>query len=220
MGERRDVDLDHLQLAGELRLGEFSPQPKTRIVDEDLDRDTLVAKEVEDLFRCFTTTEIGSKDVHFDVVFAFDLAGGCLECVGVAGGKHQIESFAGEHLRYLQPNPAGAASDKHRLPRSSVPSCGHDWKLEGHSLRQNYLAAEVSDLARCSQLIRGFVLANFDSYSRVAQVVEQVTVNHRVGGSSPSSGAVFSGFHEIQERALHFQERPFFLLVEAGFYFC
>jgi hypothetical protein len=33
-------------------------------------------------------------------------------------------------------------------------------------------------------------VANFDSYSRVAQVVEQVTVNHRVGGSSPSSGAV------------------------------
>src|SRR3989442_7571213 len=26
--------------------------------------------------------------------------------------------------------------------------------------------------------------------SRVAQLVEQVTVNHRVGGSSPSSGAV------------------------------
>src|SRR6185295_13560563 len=29
-----------------------------------------------------------------------------------------------------------------------------------------------------------------DASSRVAQVVEQVTVNHRVGGSSPSSGAV------------------------------
>src|SRR4051794_28867211 len=26
-------------------------------------------------------------------------------------------------------------------------------------------------------------------FSRVAQLVEQVTVNHRVGGSSPSSGA-------------------------------
>src|ERR1700674_923976 len=36
-------------------------------------------------------------------------------------------------------------------------------------------------------------MANFYSYSRVAQVVEQVTVNHRVGGSSPSSGAVRKG---------------------------
>src|SRR3954462_5201532 len=40
------------------------------------------------------------------------------------------------------------------------------------------------------RLIRGYSPANFRSYSRVAQVVEQVTVNHRVGGSSPSSGAV------------------------------
>src|SRR5216117_153770 len=39
-------------------------------------------------------------------------------------------------------------------------------------------------------LIRSLWLAIFHSYSRVAQVVEQVTVNHRVGGSSPSSGAV------------------------------
>src|SRR3954471_8062070 len=41
-----------------------------------------------------------------------------------------------------------------------------------------------------ARLIRECCLANFRSYSRVAQVVEQVTVNHRVGGSSPSSGAV------------------------------
>jgi hypothetical protein len=41
------------------------------------------------------------------------------------------------------------------------------------------------------RLIPGFAVANFRSYSRVAQVVEQVTVNHRVGGSSPSSGAVY-----------------------------
>ena len=31
--------------------------------------------------------------------------------------------------------------------------------------------------------------STFRAHSRVAQVVEQVTVNHRVGGSSPSSGA-------------------------------
>src|SRR3954471_12205028 len=46
------------------------------------------------------------------------------------------------------------------------------------------LAVEV---ARLIPMLRP---ANLRRYSRVAQVVEQVTVNHRVGGSSPSSGAV------------------------------
>ena len=34
--------------------------------------------------------------------------------------------------------------------------------------------------------------STFRAHSRVAQVVEQVTVNHRVGGSSPSSGAPYT----------------------------
>jgi hypothetical protein len=46
--------------------------------------------------------------------------------------------------------------------------------------------------------------AKLQSYSRVAQVVEQVTVNHRVGGSSPSSGAFFFDpkLHRLLKRAL------------------
>jgi hypothetical protein len=37
--------------------------------------------------------------------------------------------------------------------------------------------------------------------SRVAQLVEQVTVNHRVGGSSPSSGASLNLLWLVSERA-------------------
>jgi hypothetical protein len=46
-------------------------------------------------------------------------------------------------------------------------------------------------------LIRALRVASLRSYSRVAQVVEQVTVNHRVGGSSPSSGAVLG--HDLEK---------------------
>lgn len=33
-------------------------------------------------------------------------------------------------------------------------------------------------------------LSSFNKYSRVAQSVEQLAVNQRVGGSSPSAGAI------------------------------
>src|SRR5687767_8207766 len=44
-----------------------------------------------------------------------------------------------------------------------------------------------------ARLIRPYFPPRLRVHSRVAQVVEQVTVNHRVGGSSPSSGA----FHNL-----------------------
>ncbi len=40
--------------------------------------------------------------------------------------------------------------------------------------------------------------------SSVAQLVEQVAVNHRAGGSSPSGGANFSNFVSIYGKALSF----------------
>ena len=45
--------------------------------------------------------------------------------------------------------------------------------------------------------------ARHTEYSPVAQSVEQVTVNHRVGGSSPSGGA--------RKRKAYEYRRPFFL---------
>ena len=39
--------------------------------------------------------------------------------------------------------------------------------------------------------IRALLQAVVTDYSPVAQLVERVTVNHQVGGSSPSRGAIF-----------------------------
>src|SRR5688572_28556196 len=47
-----------------------------------------------------------------------------------------------------------------------------------------------AELSCVSRLTRFGGSSSFRAHSRVAQVVEQVTVNHRVGGSSPSSGAL------------------------------
>ena len=46
-------------------------------------------------------------------------------------------------------------------------------------------------------------------YSPVAQLVEQVAVNHLVGGSSPSRGANKSNDLRHQAKSLHFLEIPF-----------
>jgi hypothetical protein len=65
-------------------------------------------------------------------------------------------------------------------------------------------------------LIRTLRIASLHSYSRVAQVVEQVTVNHRVGGSSPSSGAVLKdhdGFNFVQTGTFE-RECPFCVFAE------
>src|ERR1700737_4456088 len=58
-------------------------------------------------------------------------------------------------------------------------------------------------------------MANLHSYSRVAQVVEQVTVNHRVGGSSPSSGAVITLVVIELETGASEWERPSCFLLDS-----
>src|SRR2546423_2230691 len=121
MRQGRDVDLNHLQLARELGLGELSAEAKAGVVNEDLDRDILVAEEIEDLLGRFASAEIGGEDVHFDVVFSLDLTGCCLERVTVAGDEDEIESFSGEDLRDLEPNAARAAGDETSFTRRAVP---------------------------------------------------------------------------------------------------
>lgn len=52
-------------------------------------------------------------------------------------------------------------------------------------------AVTVVQLARtsdCGSEGRGFKFHQSPLYSRIAQMVEQMTVNHRVVGSSPASG--------------------------------
>src|SRR5687767_12620116 len=62
-----------------------------------------------------------------------------------------------------------------------------------NTTERSYQCGKCAVAIHRARLIRPYSPPRLRVHSRVAQVVEQVTVNHRVGGSSPSSGA----FHNL-----------------------
>ncbi len=142
-------------------------------------------QEVEDRLRRIGSPQVGGEDLNSDVELPLDLTPGRLEGVALAGHEHEIESTASKNFRYLDSDSAGAASDEGGLALGAVSICAHDLKLAVPCYTWITWVSIDADW-----LIRTLQVASLLSYSRVAQVVEQVTVNHRVGGSSPSSGAV------------------------------
>lgn len=120
-----------------------------------------------------------------DAVFSLELAGRRLQGIALARHEYEIEPLPRENPGDLEPDAAGSAGDEGGLGLGAGSLCTHEWKVAVPGLGQNSRACAESD-----RLIQTVRVASLRSYSRVAQVVEQVTVNHRVGGSSPSSGAV------------------------------
>ena len=75
MSQRHNVHLNHLQLALDIGLGEFSTESEAGVVDENLNWNILIAQEIEERFRRLASAEVGGEDVHLHVVLAFDLTG-------------------------------------------------------------------------------------------------------------------------------------------------
>src|ERR1700686_1886761 len=129
MGQRGDVDLDHLQLALELRVRELPEESEPGVVDQHFDRNVLVVEEVKDRLRSIGSPQIGGEDLDPDAELSLDLTRCRLERIALAGHQHEIESIAGENFRDLDSYPAGAASDKGGLVLGAVSFWAHGLKL-------------------------------------------------------------------------------------------
>src|SRR5688500_2174235 len=109
VSERADVDLDHLQLAGELGLGKLASETEASVVDEHLDWNVLVVQKVEDLLGCFRAPQVSGENVCLDVEFSLELSGGRLERVTASRDESDVEALSRELLGDLQSDTAGAA---------------------------------------------------------------------------------------------------------------
>ena len=118
--ESCDVDLDHLQLAIEIRIHEFAAKSKAGIVDENFDRDVLVAQKIGDRLGRFLAAQVGCEDMGGDLEFALQLAGRRFESIPFSRDENDIEAVAGENFCELEPDSAGAAGDERGSSRRAV----------------------------------------------------------------------------------------------------
>src|SRR4051812_38991747 len=106
MRERGDVHLNHVELALELGVSEFSAECKAGVVDEGVDLDVLIEQKIEDRLRRIRNSQIGGEDVRFDVELSFELTRGGLESIALSGDEDEIESISSEDLGELEPDTA------------------------------------------------------------------------------------------------------------------
>ena len=59
MNERSDVDLDHVELAHDVGVGELSAEPEPRVVDEQIDVDAFAREGVEQSLRRIRICQVG-----------------------------------------------------------------------------------------------------------------------------------------------------------------
>src|SRR5712672_2983569 len=129
MRERGDVDLNHVQLAVQVCIGELATEPEARVVHQHLDRNVLVLLKVEDLLRCVEKAEVGGEDLNPPAEFSLDLTGGTLERIALAGHEDDIEPVAGENLRKLETDSTGASRDQRGRTLGAVSFLTHRLKL-------------------------------------------------------------------------------------------
>src|ERR1700693_2995635 len=129
MRERGDVDLDHLQLALDLRVRKLSSESESGVVDQHFDWNVLVVQEVEDRLRGVGSPQVGREDLNPDVELSLDLTRGRLEGIALTSHEHEIAPIPGKDFRDLESDPAGAASDEGGLVLSTVSFCAHGLKL-------------------------------------------------------------------------------------------
>src|SRR5450759_5038135 len=120
MRQCRDVDLNHVQLSPELRIGELASESESGVVDQHFDRNVLVVQKVEDRLRGIGAPKIGGEDVDPGAVFSLELTRCRLERIALARHEHEIETLAGENLGDLESDAAGAAGDERRPTLGAV----------------------------------------------------------------------------------------------------